>query len=113
MTGSKYAAVDRVQLLDELVCTLVQAAPGCSELEQQAVQNKLFGYVVRVADSGIASNAAEDSDTVFHAIRQRLVQQQRQDDAARCEINSTEFMTPRWMEHALSEPQCMRISRLK
>uniref|UniRef100_A0A383WQ52 Uncharacterized protein n=1 Tax=Tetradesmus obliquus TaxID=3088 RepID=A0A383WQ52_TETOB len=81
--GSKYAAVDRVQLLDELVCTLVQAAPGCSELEQQAVQNKLFGYVVRVADSGIASNAAEDSDTVFHAIRQRLVQQQRQDDAAR------------------------------
>jgi hypothetical protein len=94
MTGTvetKYAAVDRVQLLDELVSTLVQTAPGCSELEQQAVQNRLFGYVVRVADSGIASSAAEDSDTVFHAIRQRLVQQQRQDDAARCVHNCTNY----------------------
>lgn len=91
MTGtidSKYASLDRVQLLDELVATLVQASPGCSELEQQAVQNKLFGYVVRVADSGIECTAAEDPDAAFHAIRQRLVLQQRQDDAARWAHNS-------------------------
>jgi hypothetical protein len=87
MDGSadrKYMAAARAQLLDELVSVLVQPAPGCSELEQQAVQNQLFGYVLRVADSGIASNATGEEDTVFHAIRQRLLQQKRQDDAARC-----------------------------
>jgi hypothetical protein len=87
MDGSadrSYGSAARAQLLDELVSVLVQPAPGCSELEQQAVQNQLFGYVLRVADSGIASNTTGDADTVFHAIRQRLLQHKRQDDAARC-----------------------------
>lgn len=82
----QHGAVDRAHLLDGLVSSVLPTT--CSnEVEQQAMHNRLFGYVMRLADSGIAANQAGDPDTVFHLIKQRLVQQQRQDDAARCEAS--------------------------
>eukprot|EP00879_Flechtneria_rotunda_P027814 GHRR01029816.1.p1 GENE.GHRR01029816.1~~GHRR01029816.1.p1 ORF type:complete len:624 (+),score=227.32 GHRR01029816.1:846-2717(+) len=76
-------AEDRAQLVDQLLTSLCHVA-GCStELQQQALHDRLFGYAMRLADSSLASNAHGDAEAVFHLIKQRLTQQHRQDDAAR------------------------------
>ena len=80
-------SVDRDQLIDEIVCICCNPLK-CSELEQKSVRSRLVSYATRLADSTVGTSASGDPDTVFQSIRQRLLQQHRQDDAARCDAAS-------------------------
>lgn len=76
------SSVEREQLIDEIVCTCCNPSK-CSEVEQEAVRSRLVSYATRLADSTVGAADNGDPDTVFQGIRQRLLQQQRQNDAAR------------------------------
>lgn len=78
--------LDRAALIDDLVSGLCPPQPGCDERARQAAHNALFGLALRVADSAIAGPAAADGEITLHNIRQRLIQAQRGDDAARCAL---------------------------
>lgn len=91
-----HAPAPRLMAGQDSKCGLVQllvshatAGVSCSDATRQAYQGRLLSYALRLLASNLAVSAHPgDAASVVQAIKQRLYQQQRDGDAARCAATS-------------------------
>lgn len=72
----------QARFLNDLVTEFLIKA-DCNDLTRQAYHNRLYNYAVRLLGSNLRNTRAADVATVVQTLKSRLLQQQRDADAAR------------------------------